>query len=189
MRIFPENISPRDARRGFTLVELLVTVGLGVAVIAVVTMTLITLSNSMFAIANYNDLDKHSAHTLDLLSRDIRNAASVGSDCTTNNLTLTNSFYNIVINYKWDGTNYLLRTSTSNGVVVVDTNLLNCDYFNFAYAQRNPTNANAAGMYFYPTTSPNQIKLVSLSWRCSRKILGVKLNTESVQTAQVTIRN
>jgi hypothetical protein len=32
-------------------------------------------------------------------------------------------------------------------------------------------------------------KLVDVSWLCSRKILGRKVNTESVQTAKIVMRN
>ena len=32
-------------------------------------------------------------------------------------------------------------------------------------------------------------KLIDVSWKCSRKIMGEKLNTESVQTAKIVIRN
>jgi hypothetical protein len=63
--------------------------------------------------------------------------------------------------------------------------LKNCDSFSFAYYQRNPTN----NFTFVTTTNAAQIKLVSVSWRCSRQILGSKLNTESVQTATVVVRN
>jgi hypothetical protein len=38
-------------------------------------------------------------------------------------------------------------------------------------------------------STPSQVKLISVSWRCSRTILGAKVNTESVQTAQICIRN
>ena len=35
----------------------------------------------------------------------------------------------------------------------------------------------------------DQVKLLDVSWRCSRKVLGQKLNTESVQTSKIVIRN
>ncbi len=48
---------------------------------------------------------------------------------------------------------------------------------------------------FYPATNssgvydPSICKLINMSWKCSRTILGSKMNTESVQTAQVVLRN
>ncbi|MBI4659259.1 MAG: hypothetical protein HY735_10495, partial [Verrucomicrobia bacterium] len=51
--------------------------------------------------------------------------------------------------------------------------------------QRNPI----GGTYDqYPTGAASTCKLVQLRWICSRKILGVAKNTESVQSAKVVIR-
>jgi hypothetical protein len=63
--------------------------------------------------------------------------------------------------------------------------LTSCDYLSFNGYQRNPTN----NFQFLTASTPEQTKLISVSWRCSRKILGAKVNTESVQTAQICIRN
>ena len=63
--------------------------------------------------------------------------------------------------------------------------LTNCDFLAFAYYKKTPTN----NFDFVPTTDAGQVKLISVSWRCSRSILGSKLNTESVQTARVVMRN
>jgi hypothetical protein len=60
-----------------------------------------------------------------------------------------------------------------------------CDYLTFNISQRNPSN----DFKFYPASSIAQAKLVDVSWRCSRQILGQKVNTESVQTAKIVIRN
>jgi len=60
--------------------------------------------------------------------------------------------------------------------------LTGCDYFCFNVFQRNPTN-----QFWFPydcSTNAYMTKLVNVSWKCSRKILGAKVNTESVQTAQ-----
>jgi hypothetical protein len=41
----------------------------------------------------------------------------------------------------------------------------------------------------FPTSAAaGNCKLVSVSWICSRSILGSRLNTESVQTAKIVIR-
>ena len=70
-----------------------------------------------------------------------------------------------------DGTNKLL--------------LKECDFMNFQIFQRNPI----GGTYDqYPTAVVTNCKLVSVTWICSRKIIGSKLNTESVQTAKIVIR-
>ena len=60
-----------------------------------------------------------------------------------------------------------------------------CDFLNFDISQRNPSN----NFTFYPETNVSLAKLIDVSWKCSRKVLGAKINTESVQTAKIVIRN
>ena len=114
------------------------------------------------------------------MSRDLRNTAVVtalsGSQVTVSN-TITGEF----ISYKWDGTNNFTRTLNGSSTVM----LTGCDALAFKGYQRNPTN----NFQFVPASTVATTKLISVSWRCSRQILGAKLNTESVQTAQICIRN
>ncbi|MEJ2010407.1 MAG: hypothetical protein P8Z30_20015, partial [Acidobacteriota bacterium] len=70
--------------------------------------------------------------------------------------------------------------------------LTNCEYLAFGISQRNPSNE----FCFYPATNtttskldPSLCKLVDVSWKCSREIFGKKVNTESVQTAKIVMRN
>lgn len=171
-----------QSRRGFTLVEMLVSIVAGLIILAAFVAITLNVNTMMVMVGNYNDLDKYSRNTLDLMSRDIRNAAGVGNTSSATSLTLTNFFSGVnVITYSWDGATVLTRTS-SNGTRLM---LTNCDYLAFAYYKKNPTN----DFNFVPTSAADQIKLVSVSWRCSRSILGSKLNTESVQTAEVVMRN
>jgi hypothetical protein len=166
--------------------EMMVALGAGTIILAAVVATAVCVGNTMVAVGNYNDLNKASRQTLDRLSRDVRNASSVGNGSTTSSLTLTNTYNGTtIITYAWDGSNQVTRTVSSSSSSSASTVLTNCDTFSFAYYQRNPTN----NLTFVSTTNPAQIKLVSVSWRCSRQILGAKLNTESVQTANVVMRN
>ena len=79
---------------------------------------------------------------------------------------------------------------TKNGITKVL--LSQCDFLTFRICQRNPI----PGQFnFYPATNtagvytPSLCKLVDVSWRCSRQILQKKVNTESVQTAKIVLRN
>lgn len=167
-------------RRGWTLIETLVTTAIGGFVAGSVMTTGMTLSNTMVAISNYCDLDQASRETLDMMSADLRNTAVV-TGFTNTAVTVSNVITGDIIAYRWDGSNLLTRAYNGTTKVM----LKNCDYLAFANFQRNPTN----NFQFLPASTPEQTKLVSVSWRCSRKILGAKLNTESVQTAQICIRN
>jgi len=69
---------------------------------------------------------------------------------------------------------------------VTRTLLTECDFLQFNISQRTPSN----GVFgFYPASRADLCKLVDVSWRCSRTMLGKKLHTESVQTARIVIRN
>src|ERR1035437_9771104 len=174
-----------QARRGWTLMEMMVAMLLASVVMAAVISANITISRAMLATANYNDMNKTSRNALDLLSFDVRNAAYV-TNYSARALTLVNTFSNVTrITYAWDGTNYLNRTQAGGTARVL---LSGCGYFNFNYYLRVPQ----ANLQFVPTTnstSTNSVKLISVSWICARTILGSKLNTESVQTANIVIRN
>jgi hypothetical protein len=66
--------------------------------------------------------------------------------------------------------------------------LTGCDRWKVWLYNRAP-NINSTNLSFNPATSLANCKLVNMSWKCSRTILGSKINTESVQTAQIVLRN
>lgn len=167
-------------RRAWTLVETMVaTIGAS-AILGSVLVTGTSVVNTMAAIVNYNDLNSHSRNTLDTMSQDLRNTAVVTSLSATQ-VKVTNSITGDLISYSWDGSNNLVRLVNGSPTIM----LRGCDTLTFSGFQRNPTN----NFQFVPAHSAAETKLISVSWRCSRQILGAKLNTESVQTAQICIRN
>ena len=64
--------------------------------------------------------------------------------------------------------------------------LTGCDSLEFQIYQRTPPPGTNS---FYLATDAAQCKLVDMKWRCSRSLLDKVVNTETVQTAQVVIRN
>ena len=164
----------------FTLVEAVVALGLGVFVLAVVaTLTMYTV-RSFVALGNYNDLERASTRALDTMSREIRQAA-VMIDFSTNRVELR-TLDGTELTYEYDAdAETLTQIKGAERKVLLEQ----CDQLAFNMSQRNPSN----NFTFYPTSSESQAKLLDVTWRCSRKILGQKLNTESVQTAKIVIRN
>jgi len=172
----------RHSGLGWTLMEMVVGTGVGsLMLIAAAQITMFT-ARSFVAMGNYNDLDRASRNALDTMSMEIRGAKSVGS-FATNRLVLTN-MDGTVFSYSWDASSgNVTRTWGSENKVI----LTGCDYFCFDVYQRNPTN-----QFWFPyetTSAPYFTKLVNVSWKCSRQILAAKVNTESVQTAKIVIRN
>jgi hypothetical protein len=174
--------APQAARRSaFTLMEVVISLGLATMfVLGVIVFSTLTFQQGVFALGNYTDLNTKSRHTLDQLSKDIRNASQLTA-FATNSITLTN-LDTTRFSYTWDGSNLLVRTYAGVSTVM----LTNCDYLSFNIYQRNPTNGYS---FFSSTGNVAQTKLIDVSWRCSRNYLGAKLNTESVQTARIVIRN
>jgi hypothetical protein len=74
------------------------------------------------------------------------------------------------------------------------TALTGCDRWSFSLYQRTPW-VTPTNILYYPATNitgrldVSLCKLINLSWKCSRKILAQKVNTESVQAAQIVLRN
>jgi hypothetical protein len=168
-------------RSGMTLVEMVVAMGAGLVVAAAIMTTCVFVAGSFAAIGNYSDLDKASRAALDNMSRNIRSANHFATTVYTNSVTMTNQ----------DGTSfsYVWTPSTSQFAYVsngVSRMLLtNCDVLSFQFYQRVP----GSNFIFTTTSVGSQVKMVSVAWRCSRKIYGKKINTESVQTAKIVVRN
>jgi hypothetical protein len=180
MKLLPNKQSLNRGISAMTLMEMMVSFGIATLfVLWVISFTSITFSQGIFALGNYTDLNTKSRRTLDTLTRDIRSAAALTS-YTTNSITMTNSD-GTSFSYTWDGSRF---TRVYGGV---STMLMsNCDYLCFGIYQRNPTNSYS---FVSATNAINQTKLIDVQWRCSRQYLGAKLNTESVQTARIVIRN
>ena len=186
---------PRKTSAAFTLVEFLVCVVLGVLVLGVVTSLTTFSMRSFLSLGNYADLDNQSRNALDAICRDLRQATAVLAVQTNQgvfSLTLTNANQGQALNLIWNS-----NAGTfvySNSYYGAQTELTGCDNWNFALFQRTPQ-VTATNITFFPATnSTGQLdltmcKLIDMSWKCSRTNLSQKINTESVQTAQIVLRN
>ncbi len=141
---------------------------------------------SFAGMGNYAILTGQSRKSLDLMSRELREATQVLSVQQTGDiksLTVTNSYSAACTTYAWDSTTGLLTRAQNNGPEEIF--LSGCDQWDFTMYQRTPAN----GWSFYPTTDFLLCKLINMRWKCSRTILGQKINTENVVTAQIVLRN
>ena len=66
-----------------------------------------------------------------------------------------------------------------------NTLLTQCDALQFSMFNNVPQ----PGATFTNAASVASAKAISVSWRCSRTILGAKVNTENMQEALIVIRN
>jgi hypothetical protein len=137
-------------------------------------------------LGNYALLTGQSRLSLDLISKAMREATQIVSFQTNlpvKSLTLTNAFKGVQTTYSWDSTSGIVTADTTGQST--RTLLTGCDGWDFSFFQRTP-NANWT---FYSTTDPSLCKLINMTWKCSRSVLGKKMNTEDVVTAEVVLRN
>ncbi len=174
---------------GFTLIEAVVALALATLVMAVVASLIVYSARTFSAMSNYVDLDLHSRAALDIISREVRQATAV-ADCRTNGsvsfITLTNADTSTFVKVSWNmdaATLSLEKTGVAPQVV-----LTGCDRWRVWLYNRAP-NISSSNLSFNAASSLANCKLLNMSWKCSRTILGSKLNTESVQTAQIVLRN
>src|SRR6185312_3656813 len=120
--------------------EMLIAGAMSVIVIGSLMATSVFVLRSFKAMGNYTDLDRTSRFALDLMSRDIRNAAGMSmATYKTNNITLTNSDGSS-FSYQWDPTTTQLKRyyTNSSGAKSVTMMLTNCDILSFYLYYRVP---------------------------------------------------
>jgi hypothetical protein len=177
------NLAPQRHRHcGFTVPEFLVAAGVGGLIITAAMVSLVFCCRSFVAMGNYMELNKASLTCLDRITRDIREVRYLQTFATNQLVFLDYSSNQLA--YVWNPSSRQLTRSLAGTTNIL---LYNCDYLTFHISQRTPSN----GVFgFFPATNnPAICKMVDVSWRCSRTILGFKVNTESVQTAKIVMRN
>jgi len=192
---FKSSSERRRANSGISLVEVMIAMAVGSLVLAAVSSLTMYAAKATTAMVNYTDLDTKSRYALDVISREIREADSVLSFQTNlpvKTLTITNASQNATVTFTYDSN---ARTVVMSKTGQADlTALTECDHWDFSLYQRTPY-ITATNILYYPATNTagaltvSLVKLVNLSWKCSRTIFQAKVNTESVQAAQIVLRS
>jgi hypothetical protein len=177
-----------------TLMEVMVGLALSGTLIAIAASLWVFASRNFAAMVNYADLDGKSRNAVDQMSRSIREATQLADFQMTGNtkwFTVTNTILGTGATYTWRSSNRTVACKRSGEAEQVY--LTQCDRWDFVPYQRSPQkNGNYA---FVPATNTAGVydgslcKLINMTWKCSRTLLGTPRNTESVQTAQVVLRN
>ena len=179
------------SERAFSLFEFMIAAAIASLVLSMIMMLYLFGLRSFGAMSNYAQMSNNSRQSLDLMARDIRQANNVVASNTNlpiRSLTLATYDGNTPCTntYSSDSNARVLTCAkTENGQTTTRTNLTGCDQWNFFLYQRTPS----SNYIFYPTTDLKLCKLINMSWKCSRTILGKKVNTEDVMTAEVVLRN
>jgi Tfp pilus assembly protein PilW len=169
-------------RAAFTLMEYLVGMALAGMVLLILSQLTFYTGRSFAALYNYIELDRYSRNALDQMTYKIRQADAM-TGFTPTQMTFSYNTSNTLVYTYSPGAKTLTETLGGR----TKTLLTGCDVLNFILYQRN----TASGTYdqFPATLTNNAVKLVQLNWTCSRTVLGGRINTESVQSAKIVIRN
>jgi prepilin-type N-terminal cleavage/methylation domain-containing protein len=179
--------------RGFTLMETMIVMGLAGIVLAIVMATYNYSGTSFAAMGNYSDLDRKSRAALDLLSREIRNSSAlIGVTNSPKALSFTNATTHKKITITYDSANKVLKFDKTGQAT--QTLLTSCDQWDYSLYGRVPILSSTNITFNSATNGAGNLdvttcKLINMTWKCSRTIFGSKRNTESIQTAQIVLRN
>src|SRR2546422_6071991 len=125
MKLRLGNFSTQSKLRSsaFTLLEVLVTAGVGSVLLAAVGALSMFTARSFVAAGNYADLDRASRKALDIMSREVRQSLALTA-YTTNKLTLTD-IDNATLIFEYDTSTKKLTRQKTNTTIVL---LTECDY-------------------------------------------------------------
>ena len=170
----------RETGAGFTLVEMMVGVALGMLVLLAVGSIYLFSLTSYASMANHAELNAKNRMASDIISRDIRSASSVAS-VTPSQLVL--HFAKTDVSYTYDPG---LATLTRVQFGQPRTLLKNVDYLGFHLYQRPATNA----LYEqFTTATPATAKMVAFEWACSQRVYLAVRSSSTHESAIVELRN
>jgi type II secretory pathway pseudopilin PulG len=167
---------------GFTLVELWFATAISVIVLTVVVSFSVYMSRSFAALGNYLDMERNSQRTMDMLTRDVRQAWGLAA-CDATRIVLKADTNGSQIIYQYSPEN---QTLSRLGEGTAQILLRDCRSLSFSNYQRNPI----PGTFnqFPVATGPSEAKMVSVTWVCARHLTGQNTNSDSVQTAKIVMR-
>ncbi len=188
--------STTKRRRGFTLPEVLIGIGLGGILAATLAFAMFFTARSYAGLLNYIQLDNNSRRALDIVVRDIRQVDYM-SQYNSNEVHFqwTDPSDNVSkeLQFIYDpASKKMLRKN--GGVLDTKALVTDCSPISghsiFEIFTRVPTATDPWQPWSaYGTGSiQSNVKAVKVQWVCSRRILGI-INSESVQTTMIVMRN
>ena len=171
-----------------TLVEMMISLGLGSLVLAVAMAVTFHSSRSFATMVNYVELDRTSRNALDRITSDIRQADKLTS-FSTNQLvfqtTDPNSGATNSLTFDYSPGNKTLSRTLNGQTTVL---LKGCNLWQPKMYQRN-TITNSFDQYMVEDTNRTDLcKALVLNWSCSRTVPGSPVNTENIQSTKIVIR-
>jgi len=171
----------RGSSRGMSLVEMMVATGVGSLVVLSIMTVFVTSNRAFVGMGNYVVMEQASRNALDQMTGEIRRSKNLISFST--NQLVFNYLGTTNLTYSYDPQSRKLSQWKTGGT----TNVLlsGCDSLAFSMYSNIPR----LGGVLSNTTVVAQGKCISVAWKCSRSIMGKKLDSEDMQQALIVIRN
>ena len=186
--VFKHSSIARSRRTAaFSLVELMVSLSIGLMVLAAATVLWAYASKTTASLLNYVELSTTSKNALDRISQTIRNASAVES-FSTNQMVLwiprsDNTTNTDKVTFTYDAaTQKLTRTKGTEKMTL----LTECSYFEFKVFTRVPIDGTEN---LNPTTTTATAKVVQMKWNTSRKLTGDQNTSQSLISSRVVMRS
>ena len=180
------------ARQGWTLLEMMVAVGVFALVSMALMGTYIFSVKSMASMYNYSVLDQSNRQAMDQLTREIRQATKVLA-YSTNSIKIQtanddgSTGPNVTYSFS-PSTKQMLRTSPGTSKVLLN----DCSLLSFQLFTRCPiTNLLDSITNEFPIATSNwtnTVKVLQLTWKTAIRLPSGVINSENIQTARVVIR-
>jgi len=167
------------ATAGFTLVEYMFAVAVGVIVLGSGTLLWAYASKTCAALLNYSDLSMTSKLASDRVSQEIRNAIAVQS-FSSNQIVLTDPNGTNVTFVRLGDKLYQQKAGKSKLL------LSGCSSFQFKVYTRVPITGSDA---LTEATTTATAKVVQMRWTVARQLTGDKDNVNNMVSAKVVIRS
>jgi Tfp pilus assembly protein PilW len=181
-------LAPRGSR-AWTLVEMLVAVGISAICGMALMGTYIFSVKSMASMYSYAVLDAYNRQAMDLLTREIRQSKQVVA-YTTNSITIltanSDGSSGPKVTYSFNPTAKTMLRSSTDGTSKVLLN--NCSLLQFDLFTRCPSNAVFGSFPVAINNWSNTVKVLQLTWKTSIIQPSAVANSENVQTARIVIR-
>jgi hypothetical protein len=160
---------------------MLVTMATALILAAALAALYLYTSRSFLALDNYTDMNLLSQFALDKMSKDIRQSKLVTA-YTTNSVTLSDVNGNS-LQFLYNPTNKTLVRLSGNKST---TYLTNCTSLQFWIYQPTPTSNTFT---CYTPAYVTNARVIQVTWKTYRQIRGISATTESMESAQIAMRN
>jgi hypothetical protein len=178
-------ITSIDRRRrgaaGFTLIEMMISGGLGVFLLAMTMGVSLYTARSIASLTDSVNLNTQSRLVIDRMSKKIRQATAVTS--------FSPSY--ITVDYEGSSLTYAYIAQTGRLVEIQDRRsiilLENCSSLTFELYKRNPVTSSFD--QFPASTVLSEAKLVRVLWQCETTRLGQRLGLSEMISAKIVLRS